>query len=94
MEVQDRYRFYNNLNFNQMNIFFQRAGNSNFNRIFEVDRCQVDGQQASMHITSVVGHLMQIEFEEQYQKWGSCNPEELFTAPIRKFVRILSFYHS
>jgi DNA topoisomerase III len=50
----------------------------------------VDGQQCSMHITSVVGHLMQIEFDEKYMKWNSCNPEELFAAPIKKFVSTLS----
>lgn len=39
-----------------------------------------------MSITSVLGHLMELEFDENYQKWQSCRPEELFTAPIKKEV--------
>jgi DNA topoisomerase III len=64
----------------------QRNGHSHFNHIFDIDNCQVKGQTASMSITSVLGHLMELEFDESYQKWSSCLPEQLFTAPIKKEV--------
>lgn len=42
-----------------------------------------------MSITSVLGHIMGLEFDESYQKWSSCRPEELFNAPIKKEVNII-----
>lgn len=45
-----------------------------------------------MSITSVLGHIMGLEFDESYQKWQSCRPEELFTAPIKKEVFIIVIY--
>lgn len=62
----------------------RRNGFSQYNHLFDIDHCQMKGQPASMTITSVLGHLMGLEFDENYQKWQSCRPEELFTAPIRK----------
>jgi DNA topoisomerase-3 len=40
-----------------------------------------------MKMTSVLGHLMELEFKEPYNKWHSCRPEDLFTAPMEKTVR-------
>ena len=37
-------------------------------------------------MTSVKGHLMAIDFPEQYQAWGKCSPLCLFEAPIIKSV--------
>lgn len=45
-----------------------------------------DGDMVKMVITSVKGHLMGSDFPEQYRKWTSCSPDELFTAPIETFV--------
>ncbi|KAJ0809847.1 putative DNA topoisomerase [Helianthus annuus] len=39
-----------------------------------------------MMFTSVTGHLMEMEFEGRYRKWHSCDPVDLFKAPIRKHV--------
>jgi DNA topoisomerase-3 len=39
-----------------------------------------------MSITSVLGHLMTNEFIAPFNKWGSCSPLELFTAPIEKTI--------
>ena len=39
-----------------------------------------------MTMTSVLGHLMSLDFVEQYKSWRSCAPLELFDAPIRKTV--------
>ena len=50
------------------------------------------GTIASMSITSVLGHLMGLEFDESYQKWQSCRPEDLFHAPIKKEVFFFFFF--
>ena len=33
-------------------------------------------------MTSVLGHLMGLEFEPQYKNWRSCPPGQLFEAPV------------
>lgn len=40
-----------------------------------------------MKLTSVTGHMMEIEFDKAYQSWNSCQPIELFHAPINKTVK-------
>ncbi|KAK9110282.1 hypothetical protein Sjap_018342 [Stephania japonica] len=39
-----------------------------------------------MAVTSVTGHLMEMEFDERYRKWHSCDPADLYHAPVKKFV--------
>lgn len=36
--------------------------------------------------TSVAGHLKSQDFETRYRKWSSCQPAELFEAPIVSYV--------
>ncbi|XP_073018547.1 DNA topoisomerase 3-alpha isoform X1 [Primulina eburnea] len=62
-----------------------RDGRSRFNRIFEFNY-PIQNQQFQMAFTSVTGHLMEIEFEERYRKWHSCDPVDLYHASIRKHV--------
>ena len=64
----------------------QRAGHSQYNGVYDF-RCQVMRQNAEMRFTSVSGHLMEIDFVQSHKKWNSCNPLELFTAPVVKRVR-------
>lgn len=33
-------------------------------------------------MTSVIGHLTSLDFDQQYRKWNSCAPSQLFEAPI------------
>lgn len=33
-------------------------------------------------MTSVLGHLTQLEFAQQYRAWQSCPPSQLFEAPV------------
>jgi DNA topoisomerase III len=33
-------------------------------------------------MTSVLGHIIEQDFEAQYRKWNSCRPGSLFDAPI------------
>ena len=63
----------------------RREGFSHFNKIYEFDY-MVQGQQAEMVMTSLSGHLLNMEFAPQYRKWYSCNPVALFDAPLAKGV--------
>ncbi|CAN0107363.1 unnamed protein product [Ectocarpus fasciculatus] len=66
----------------------RRQGRSQYNPIFEFDNCPMMGQSVNMKITSVTGHLMELEFAEPYgKKWGACQPVELFTAPLIRYVK-------
>ena len=35
-------------------------------------------------MTSVSGHLLSLDFPNAFQKWHSCQPVELFDAPVEK----------
>ncbi|KAG0492526.1 hypothetical protein HPP92_005575 [Vanilla planifolia] len=62
-----------------------RQGRSRFNRIFEFEYC-IGGQPCHMLMTSVTGHLMELEFDDRFRKWHSCDPADLYHAPVRKHV--------
>lgn len=62
-----------------------RDGRSRYNRIFEFN-CVVRNQQIQMSFTSVTGHLMELDFDDRYRKWHSCDPADLYHAPVKKFV--------
>ena len=64
----------------------QRSGPATYNKIFEFDGT-LDGGPCQMMITSVLGHLMEHDFDEQHRKWNSCEPIRLFDAPILTSVR-------
>ncbi|KAF2656232.1 prokaryotic type I DNA topoisomerase [Lophiostoma macrostomum CBS 122681] len=38
--------------------------------------------QSSVTFTCVAGHIQQQDFHDRYRKWMSCNPADLFDAPI------------
>jgi DNA topoisomerase III len=65
----------------------RRQGFSPYNPVFEINSCQFRGLQSRMTMTSVSGHLMQLEFEAQYRSWTNFSPLILFDAPIRKEVK-------
>ena len=60
-----------------------RAGRSQYNRIFEFNYA-INGRSCHMLVTSVTGHLMELEFDDRFRRWHSCDPAELFHAPVRK----------
>ena len=63
-----------------------------YNQIYEFDNCPMMGQTVSMKVTSVTGHLMETEFAEPFgRRWGACRPVELFTAPIIRYVKDVSY---
>ncbi|KAG7396429.1 DNA topoisomerase 3-alpha [Phytophthora boehmeriae] len=64
----------------------RRPGFSKYNALFEFPY-DIRGQQVQMVVTSVTGHLMELDFEGSARSWYSCDPVELFTAPVAKRVR-------
>ncbi|XP_059432017.1 DNA topoisomerase 3-alpha isoform X2 [Corylus avellana] len=62
-----------------------RDGRSRYNKIFEFNY-SINGQPCHMLVTSVTGHLMELEFEDRFRKWHSCDPADLYHVPVRKFV--------
>ena len=63
---------------------FQRDGISKFNKIYEFEY-QLFGRKCQMIMTSVSGHLLSLDFVQQFRNWRSCTPVELFDAPVEKF---------
>lgn len=63
-----------------------RRGAATYNPIWEFDGT-LDNAPCHMLITSVLGHLMEMEFEEQYRKWHGCDIGALFDAPINMMTR-------
>lgn len=66
-----------------MCFVLQREGLSPYNKIYEFDY-NVRGQNAQMLMTSVSGHLLNFAFVASFKSWQSCNPEQLFEAPVVK----------
>nr|XP_036875404.1 DNA topoisomerase 3-alpha isoform X5 [Manis javanica] len=62
----------------------RREGLSKFNKIYEFDY-HLYGQNVTMIMTSVSGHLLAHDFQMQFRKWQSCNPLVLFEAKIEKY---------
>ncbi|XP_044517721.1 DNA topoisomerase 3-alpha isoform X2 [Gracilinanus agilis] len=62
----------------------RREGLSKFNKIYEFDY-QLFGQNVTMVMTSVSGHLLAHDFQMPFRKWQSCNPLVLFEAQIEKY---------
>ncbi|KAG8194684.1 hypothetical protein JTE90_027999 [Oedothorax gibbosus] len=61
--------------------FRRRNGQSVYNKIYEFDY-YLFNQRCQMIMTSVSGHLLNIEFTGSYKNWQQCNPVVLFEAPI------------
>uniref|UniRef100_A0A3Q3FX97 DNA topoisomerase n=1 Tax=Labrus bergylta TaxID=56723 RepID=A0A3Q3FX97_9LABR len=62
----------------------RREGMSKFNKIYEYEY-HLLGQDVTITMTSVSGHLLGLEFKAQFQKWHSCNPVLLFDAEVEKY---------
>ncbi|KAK3584994.1 hypothetical protein CHS0354_037368 [Potamilus streckersoni] len=62
----------------------KREGFSRFNKIYEFEY-NILSNNCTMTMTSVSGHLLNLEFVGQYKKWYSCNPVALFDAQVQKY---------
>src|SRR5689334_17367363 len=49
-------------------------------------KSRFNNQNADMVVTSVLGHLLGMDFEEKYSNWNFTDPGLLFEAEIKKFV--------
>ncbi|XP_008807898.2 DNA topoisomerase 3-alpha isoform X1 [Phoenix dactylifera] len=65
--------------------FRSREGRSRYNRVFEFEYA-IGPQLCHMLVTSVTGHLMELEFDDRFRKWHSCDPADLYHAAVRKHV--------
>lgn len=74
-------------------LTLQRNGPSPYNKNFDFNYQYTNSQ---FTVTSVSGHLMEHDFGEAHRKWHSCDPFELFDAPIETRVKkaSLQLYNS
>nr|XP_047132275.1 DNA topoisomerase 3-alpha isoform X2 [Hydra vulgaris] len=63
----------------------RREGFSKFNKIYEFEY-KIFNCNCNMIMTSVSGHLIDLDFGGGYNKWNQCAPVALFEAPICRFV--------
>ena len=63
------------------------AGKSQYNAIFQIADCPFRNERCNMSMTSVTGHMMEIDFDAQYRSWNGIRPIDLFDAPITKAVK-------
>ncbi|PRP83566.1 DNA topoisomerase 3-alpha-like [Planoprotostelium fungivorum] len=63
----------------------RRNGIGKYNPVWEFDS-RVNGENVVMKFTSVSGHLMGSDFVGEYKGWNSCDPVDLFHAPIERFT--------
>ena len=66
------------------NKFERREGFSKLNKIYKFS-CQILNTDASVTMTSVCGHLMDLNFDLKYKYWHDQSPVSLFTAPIAQY---------
>ena len=45
-----------------------------------------------MVVTSVIGHLMELDVEKKYVPWSSCDPIDIFQVPVVKYIKDVCFY--
>ena len=65
----------------------QRNGFSPQNKIFDIHNCEFKGIRARMSLTSVCGHMTNLDFGDEH-KWNrNPAPELLFDAPVYKDVK-------
>lgn len=62
----------------------RREGCSVYNKIYEYEY-NLFGQNVTVNMTSVSGHLLALEFKAPFQKWHSCSPVLLFDAEVEKY---------
>ncbi len=61
----------------------RRNGKSKYNHIFDLGGTKFRGQYSRSHtMTSVSGHTMNTDFGPDHKSWSSCDPVELFDAPV------------
>lgn len=54
-------------------------------------RMGAGGGHTDFTVTAVAGHLTSNDFEDQYRKWHSCDPVQLFEARVKTYVTQVRF---
>eukprot|EP00727_Mastigamoeba_balamuthi_P009279 m51a1_g4974 putative dna topoisomerase iii (1265) ;mRNA; r:13124-18365 len=63
----------------------RRAGRSRYNAVHEF-RAPLRGRECTHAVTSVTGHLMEVDFAQEFRRWAACEPRALWDAPVVKSV--------
>jgi hypothetical protein len=58
-----------------------------YNRIYEFGY-RLNNENVTMLVTSVTGHMQELEFQEPFNNWSMCDPAVLFdlNTPVAKSV--------
>lgn len=64
----------------------QRNSQNQYIKNYDFDY-NLNNQNVTITMTSVIGHVMQIDFPEQFQNWRAMSPDTLFDAPIDERVK-------
>lgn len=58
-----------------------------YNRIYEFGY-RLNNENVTMVVTSVTGHMQELEFQEPFNNWSMCDPAVLFdlNTPVAKSV--------
>src|SRR5271154_938113 len=67
-------------------LILQRPGKNMYCKNYDVTVAWGGSGTADMVMTSVMGHLMAIDFPAEYKSWHSVGPQELFHSAIIKSV--------
>ena len=62
----------------------RRAGDGS--KVWEWQGCRVEGAACDMAFTAVRGHLTETDFRAPFNRWGSCDPGDLFRKEVVKQV--------
>ncbi|KAJ1952412.1 DNA topoisomerase, partial [Linderina pennispora] len=58
-----------------------RNGCSKYNKNHDFEY-RINGSFTPATMTSVLGHVLELDFTGDFRKWQACNPQQLFTAPL------------
>jgi len=77
----------------------QNNGFSVYNKLYQF-KYNLFNADCDMTMTSVSGHLLGFDFPDSFRKWYSCDPVELFDAPVEKKcienfkdIKVIKFYY-
>ncbi|KAJ2118805.1 DNA topoisomerase, partial [Coemansia sp. RSA 788] len=65
--------------------FGTRNGPSPFNKNFDF-QYRVSGDFVQATMTSVAGHVTELDFPQNARRWNACDPVYLFTSPVIETV--------
>ncbi|KAJ1549778.1 DNA topoisomerase, partial [Cladochytrium tenue] len=64
-----------------------RNSKNKYVKNYEVRGVRFDGAECDVVVTSLLGHLFEIDFPPEYRRWNAMPPDACFAAPIVKDVR-------